>query len=343
MAGITSTAARLRVAKQSGKGTAASSGFITAVLNQSGLNVAFDNTQKPAEHGIAYSRATARKTATRRGSYLGRGTFRGSLYPDAFGLWLLGAGFAVTTSGASANKTHTFKLAARDANPWLTVLWDLNSNERRLTDTRVTRLLIDGSPEGVYQEGDFAGLTVGESTGSETTTAEDTVGEMLPSNGTLTLQYDPAGTPVTVVETPTDSVGAVQITINNPVDENDRSIHRFARADLKQTGVDVSVALRGLDIDWDIYNYIVNGGASAAAPSANSQIFSLTYSFESTVNIAGTAAPYSATITIPRLELTIEDFRADGDSMVTWNTTGNMLDQTTDPITIALVSKKASY
>ena len=157
-----------------------------------------------------------------------------------------GAGFAVTTSGASANKTHTFKLAARDANPWLTVLWDLNSNERRLTDTRVTRLLIDGSPEGVYQEGDFAGLTVGESTGSETTTAEDTVGEMLPSNGTLTLQYDPAGTPVTVVETPTDSVGAVQITINNPVDENDRSIHRFARADLKQTGVDVSVALRGL-------------------------------------------------------------------------------------------------
>lgn len=36
-----------------------------------------------------------------------------------FGMWLLGNGFAVTTTGATANKTHTFKLANRDANPWL--------------------------------------------------------------------------------------------------------------------------------------------------------------------------------------------------------------------------------
>ena len=342
MAGVTSTAARLRVAKQSAKGAAASAGFVTAVLNQSGMNPVFDNTQKTAEHGIAYARATARKTATRRGSYVGRGSFRGSLYPDAFGLWLLGAGFAVTTTGTTS-KTHTFKLANRDANPWLTVLWDLNSNERRAVDARVTRLMVDASPEGVFQEGDFAALTMNEAVGTETATDEDTAGEMLPSNGTLTLQANPTGTPVTIVSTPTDSVGAVQLTINNPVDENDRSIHRFNRADLKQMGVDVGVNLRGLPVNWDIYDYIVNGGAGNASPAADSQIFSLVYSFTSSVNISGAAVPYSVTITIPRLELNIEDFRADGDSMVTWNTTGNMLDMTTDPITIALVSKKASY
>lgn len=345
MAGTPSTAATMKVAKQASKGTPASTGFITGMLTRSTMLPALDRIEKTPEHGVAVARATAHKTPTRRGSYIVRGGYRGYLYPDLFGLWLLGTGFAVTTTGASANKTHTFKLANRDAYSWLTVLWNADgNNELRGTDVRGTRLMIDATPDGlVTYEGDFVGLTMGEAAGTETTTAEDTLGEMLPTEGTLTLAYDPAGTPVTVLSTPTDSLTRAQLTIANPLDENDRSIHRFARANVNQTGVDVTTLLEGLEIDWDIYNRIVNGSTSGTSPSTDTAIFSLTYSFESAANISGTAVPYSVTITIPRMELDIDDFAAEGDSLITWNTAGRMIDSVTDPITIALVSKKTSY
>lgn len=344
MAGTPSTAALFKVGKQTAKGTPASTGFITGMMTRSSFLPDLDEITKTAEHGVAYTRATAHKTATRRGSYLGRGSYRGYLYPDMFGMLLLGNGFAVTTTGASANKTHTFKLANRDANPWLTVIWDVDgTNPLRGVDVRGTRMMIDGTPDGVTIEGDLVGLTVNEPAGTETTTAEDTAGEMLPSNGTLTLTYDPAGANVAVLSTPTDSLTRAQLTIANPVDENDRSIHRFGRGSLNQTGVDVTARLEGIEIDWDIYNRILNGSTTGSTPTTDTAIFQLVYSFTSTVNITGTAVPYSATITIPRMELTLGDFTADGDSLITWNADGRMIDNVTDPITIALVSKKASY
>ena len=344
MAGTPSTAATFKVAKQASKGTPPATGFITGMMTRSSFLPDLDTIAKTAEHGVTYTRATAHKTATRRGSYLGRGSYRGYLYPDMFGMLLLGNGFNVTTTGAAANKTHTFKLATRDANPWLTVIWDADGNNPlRGVDVRGTRMVIDGTPDGVTIEGDLVGLTVNEPAGTETTTAEDTTGELLPSNGTLTLAYDPAGANVTVLSTPTDSLTRAQLTIANPVDENDRSIHRFGRGSLNQTGVDVTARLEGIEIDWDIYNRILNGSTTGSTPTSDTAIFSLTYSFASTVNITGTAVPYSATITIPRMELDLGDFAADGDNLITWNADGRMIDSVTDPITIALVSKKASY
>ena len=344
MAGTPSTAALFKVAKQASKGTAPTTGFITGMMTRSSFLPDIDTITKTAEHGIAYTRATAHKTATRRGSYLGRGSYRGYLYPDMFGMLLLGNGFAVTTTGASANKTHTFKLANRDANPWLTVIWDVDgTNPLRGVDVRGTRMVIDGTPDGVTIEGDLVGLTVNEAVGTEATTAEDTAGEMIPSEGTLTLVYDPAGTPVTVLSTPTDSLTRAQLTILNPVDENDRSIHRFGRGNINQAGVDVTARLEGVEIDCDIYNRILNGSTTGSTPTTDTAIFSLTYSFESAANITGTAVPYSVTVTIPRIEFDLADFAADGDSLITWNADGRMIDNTTDPITIVLVSKKASY
>lgn len=344
MAGSPSTAALFKVGKQAAKGTPATSGFVTGMMTRSSFLPVIDKITKTAEHGVAYTRATAHKTATRRGSYVGRGSYRGYLYPDMLGMLLLGNGFAVTTTGATANKTHTFTLANRDANPWLTVIWDLDGNNPlRGVDVRGTRLVIDGTPDGVTMEGDIVGLTVNEPVGTETTTAEDTAGEMLASNGTLTLVYDPAGTPVTVLSTPTDSLTRAQLTIANPVDENDRSIHRFGRGALNQQGVNVTARLEGVEVDWDIYSRILNGSTTGSTPTTDTAVFSLTYSFTSTISITGTAVPYSTTITVPRIEFDLGDFAADGDSLVTWNADGRMIDNVTDPITVVLVSKKGGY
>lgn len=345
MPGTPSVSAIYKVAKQAAKGTPATTGFVTAMMTRSSVNPGIDVTQKTAEHGITYARATARKTASTRTGYLARVSYRGYLYPNAFGIHLLGNGFAVATTGAAANKTHTFTLADRDASPYLTILHTLADNEVRASDARGTRMVISGTPDGVTVEGDLVALTLGESAGSETTADEDTVGELLPTQGTLTLTYDPDGTPVEVLSTPIDTLTGVELTINNPLDENDRSIHRATRAAINQTGVSVSARLTGLPVDWDTYSRIVYADVAGSAPSVAPAIFSLAYSFESIAVIAGTAAKYSTTITIPRLELSLDDFAADGDSMITWNTTGVMLDAESgeEPITIVQVSKKASY
>lgn len=343
MADINSTEAVFRVAKQSAKGTPAASGFVTGMMLRSGLNAAFDKLDKGAEHGIVFTRATAHRTPTRRGSYVARGTFRSKLYPDLLGMLLLGAGFGVTTTGASANKKHTFKLASRDAYSWLTALSELPGKKRRATDCRVSQIVIDGGIDGVFYEGTLAGLTLGEATGSETAAAEDTDGEMLPSNGTLTLIYDPAGAATTIVETPTDSLERVQLTINNALDENRRSLHRFGRADLPQNGVDVLASLTGVPVKWDLHDMIQNGSAAGTSPSTEPGVFSLGYSFESTADIAGALVPYRLGITVPRIEFDLDDFQADGDNLVLWNLSGRMIDDTTDPITIELESLKASY
>jgi len=343
MADISSTEAIFQVAKQSAKGTAATTGFITGMMLRSSMNPAVDKLQKGAEHGITYARATAYRTPTRRGSYLAKGGFRSVLYPDLFGLLLLGAGFNVTTTGAGANKTHTFKLANRDAYSWLTALWGLPGKKRLAQDCRVSRLVLEGTLDGVFYEGDYAGLSMGEALGTETTAAENTAGEMLPTNGTLTLTYDPGGAATVIVQTPTDDLESVRLTINNALDENRRSLHRFGRSDLPQTGLDVTVDMSGLPVKWDLYDMIYNGSAAGTSPSTDPGIFSLVWDFKSSANIAGAAVPYSCKVTVPRLDLGMEDFAADGDRMMRWNTSGRMVDSVADPITVELVSLKASY
>lgn len=343
MTDYSSTEAIFQVAKQSQKGTPATAGFITGMMQRSSLLANFDTQDKGAEHGITYTRATAHRTASRRNSYLARGQFRSVLYPDLFGMLLLGAGFAVTTTGAGANKKHTFKLAARDAYSWLTVMWGLGTKKRKASDCRVSQLVLDGGVDGVFYEGAFAGLGLDEALGSETVAAENTVGEMLPSNGSLSLVYDPAGAATEIVETPTNDLQRVQLTINNTLNEDKRSLHRFGRADLPQTGVDVLVSLSGVPVIWDLHDMIVNGAAAGTAPSTEPAIFSLVYSFESTADIAGAAVPYSVKTTIARLEMSLNDFQADGDNLVLWDLAGRMIDNTTDPIVIELESLKASY
>lgn len=343
MSGTASSTAAVKFAKQSAKGTAATTGFTTALATRSSLNAAFDNPQRTVEHGAgALDRATAHKHSTRRGSYLARAQYAGYLYPNLIGLLLLGAGFKCTTTGAGADKTHVFKLGLRSEQLWLTMLETIGTKTRMAKDLRVGSLNLIGNQQNVNVEATLAGLAMADAAGSETTTAEDT-NELLGSEGTLSLHYDPAGANTEILNTSTDSVQEVRLQIANPADENDRSIHTFGRADLPQTGVDITTNINGIDLDYDIYEKIVEGGSSGNAPSANTAICSLSYSFETAVNIATAAVPYSCTILIPHLEVNLDDFTAEGDNLIRWNLTGRMIDDVTDPITITLVNAKTSY
>ena len=343
MSGTPSPSAVAKFAKQSAKGTPATTGFVTALATRSSLNAAFDNPQRTTEHGAgAADRATAHKSATRRGSYLARAQYGGYLYPNLFGIMLLGAGFKVTTTGAGADKTHVFKLGLRSEQLYLTMLETIGSKTRRGSDMRVSALNLIGTQENVTFDATLAGLAMADAAGSETTTAEDT-NQLLGSEGTLSLHYDPAGANTEILNTTTDTVQEVRLAISNPADEADRSIHTFGRADLPQTGVDITTNINGIEIDYSIYEDIIEGGASGNAPSPNTAICSLSYSFATAIDIATASVPYSCTILIPHLEVNLDDFTAEGDNLIRWNLTGRMIDDVTDPITITLVNAKTSY
>ncbi len=337
-----STTARFKAAVQASQGTAKTTGFICGMLTRSTLRPQFDIADKGAEHGCGGAdRATVHRSPSVRSSYLAIGQARGYLYPDFIGVLLAGAGFTPVTTGAGADKTHTFKLSTRSAVKWLTILESMASNELRGTDVRVDQLSLEANPDGVTYDASLRGLKVDESLGTETSNNETTV-EMLPSRGSLTMYYDPAGANEDQINTATDTLTRASVQIANPLSD-DRSLWEFRRVDLAQRGIDVTGRIEGVEIDWETYERIVNGANNGTDPSPNTAICSVSLKWQSATNIPTAAVPYSLEIVVPRAEVTLDEFAADGDSLVRWNYNWRMIDNTTDPIVITLINGVTSY
>lgn len=338
MSGIASETAFIKLAKQASKGTAPSA-YLTAMAEQSAVNLRRDEVSRTPEHGIGANRATERRSATQYGSYLVAGTMRQAAYTSAIGLLLLGAGFKVTTTGASANKTHVFKLANRDELVWLSILSKIGTATRRAVDCRVSALSLEAGPDTLRYNATFAGLTLNDPAGTETSTDEDLV-KLNPAIGSLTLTVNG----VQIVNTTTDTLQRLTMEIANPLDENDRSLFKFKRADLPQSGLGISGTIEGLELNYSTtYNQLVRAGASSGEPSTQVATGSLVYKVESAVNIATAAVPYSLEVNLGSVEVTLDDFSAEGNNIVRWNTNYRMIDNITDPAIITLVNAKASY
>lgn len=337
-----SPTARFKAAIQASQGTAKTTGFICGMLTRSSLAPRFDIADKGAEHGCGGTdRATVHRSPSVRSSYIAAGSARGYLYPDLVGMLLTGAGLTAVTTGAGADKTHTFKLAPRTAQKWLTILESMGGNELRGTDVKVDQLTFEATPDGVTFDASLKGLKIDESVGTETSSNE-TITEMLPSLGSLTMYYDPAGTNHEEINTATDTLTKASIQIANPLND-DKGIWDFRRADLSQRGIDIIGRVEGVEIDWETYERIVNGADNGTDPSANTAICAVTYKWQSATNIPTAAVPYSLEFALPRCEVTLDEFAADGDNLVRWNYNWRMVDNTTDPIVVTLVNGVTAY
>ena len=343
MAGTPSSTATLKVARQSAKGTPAATGFITGLMEQSGFFVNFDEAQKAIEHGAgAADRATARKSAAVRSGYLVRGGFRQNFYPNLLGLWLRGAGFGVSTTGTT-ERTHVFTLATRANVPWLTILHAVGGRERRVADARVSKLTLTAQPDSAKWSGEWRGLTEANAAGTETTAAESTAAEIIPSQGSLVMNYNPAGTPTEIINTSTDDLTRFTFDIANSLDEADQALFRFGHADLAQSGMDITGTVEGALIDWAAYDLLVR--ASGANPTATPAICDLDATISSAVDLAGASVPASLQIKIPRIEVFYNEdsFTAEADNLIRWNYSWRMLDNTTTPITLTLINLHTAY
>ena len=337
MSGFASESAYFRVAKQAAKGSAPTA-YTTAMAQQSGINSRRDEINQTPEHGIGADRATEHKSATQYGSYVVTGSMQQAAYTTTLGLLLLGAGFKVTTTGAGTAKTHTFKLADRNQLSWLAILSKIGSVTRRAVDCRVSKLTIEAGLDTMRYSADFMGITLDDPTGSETFTSEDLT-KLSPAIGSLTLNI--GGTEI--FNTTADTLQRFTMEINNPLDDGDRSLFRFKRADLQQSGLGITGTIEGLDLDYaDIYNRLIRGGATSGEPVTDVAVGTLVTQFKSAVNVEGDVVPYSLQATI-NAEFTLDDFQAEGNNIVRWNTRYRMIDNVTDPVVIALVNAKASY
>ena len=336
-------ASQFYAAVQAAKGTAAASGYIAGLMQQSSLNPVFDMPTKDPEHGAGTStaRTTARKSATNRGSYLATGSARSVMYPSMIGAMLTGAGFLATSAGTT-EKTHTFKIANRTAHKWLTIWSQIGGLNRQTVDARLSKLTVEATQDTIRYTAEMRGLTYTTGVAAPASPTAETNIEMIPTIGSLALELWPDDTPLAIVTAPTNTIQRLTLDIANPLDEEDRSLFRLGRADLPQTGLDVTGTIEGIDLTLAQYQAITNGTAIATTPTSNAQIASLTFTLESAQFITG-IIPYSFEVTIPHVEITAQDFTAEGTDLIRWSLDYKMIDDVTDPITIVLVNSIAAY
>jgi hypothetical protein len=94
----------MKLAKQSAKGTAATTGFFCGRYTQSSLASVHQYIEAQGEHHCGVNvRPTLRKSLSRVGGYVVPFGAQGFLYPDTVGAIALGLGFGITSSAAIEN------------------------------------------------------------------------------------------------------------------------------------------------------------------------------------------------------------------------------------------------
>lgn len=327
---------------QSGKGTAATA-YKTSLAQDSSAMPKFDVHEPKLEHPAPAARATKVKAAQQRTGYTVDLAAKFLLRPRFIGMVLRGLGFGVAATGTSPAYTQTFTLAAASADPWLTALVKLvddggTSLERKITDVRLNKLTVEASEDEINCDIAGIGLAEGLATGSETKVAESTA-EISPSAGSATITLGGA--------TIASPIRGTTLEIASTIDDKDRVQFSAVRNSLPRSNIDVSGTLKGIDIEYNSYEWYyrtIYGNTSGTAPVLTAAVGTLTYNYTSLANIPTGVVPYKMTVTVPSLywEMTGEP-KSSGNNMVRVDMKWTMIDDSSTPVTIALVTDQATY
>ena len=187
----------------------------------------------------------------------------------------------------------------------------------------------------------FAGLGIKEdaATGSETGTSE-TEYMLLPSKGACTINIEG--------QSFTSSLRGLRFLLSNPTDKGEQNLFALERSDLPSTGIECGFSAAGLDVDYATYKKLKWGGASGTGPTVQAVQGDVTFNFQSAelMGASNDAYPYRFAVTIPRCELRMGQFRAQGRDLVRFDLAGLMVDDENsfaNPITATLHNLVASY
>lgn len=334
---MSSLAARLAVAVQASKGTAATTGFHAMRSRMSETPPEFVYEEARDEHGGAHTRASTRQSTPSRISFMVPANTDGLLYPNAIGVLLIGAGLNVNTVNNTTYYTHTFTKSNVDAAKWLSVLHRVGVGadqfERKIKDVRLTQLTLTSTRENITLATQMTGIDEAASTGSETVTSESN-NRIIPPTGTLTYGALALGLP-----------RAHTITLTRPVDVTDQKQHTYGLADLPETGFEINGVLEGVDMPFNTYKKLAWGGTSGTAPSMPAVTDSLTVRWESAALIAGAVVPFSFQMALTKAEFRLAGSpRAQGSDIVRCNINYAMIDDVAGaPVTFTLINSVTAY
>lgn len=294
-----------------------------------------------------HERSTAAQSIAERSSVRVPVNYELGLYPRSLAYLLFGIGFvpatAVTAGGISTHKM--VKSNAADA-PYVTNYVRMGTGaekfSRQIQDVRLSQMVI----------------TLARSTGATARVQGMGLDETIIADGsyTVTAEVDTQFQPFLGGMIWNTAVGSDYdfglprehvITIDRAVEEDDQYLHQFARNDNQELSFAMMGEMRGLEFNIGIYNELFYGGVGvpiAASLSGVTVLTGLTMELNSSRVIPTTVIPYKFIVNIPKAEIRMTNFRAQGNDLIRADARWKMIDDaTTPPVRVEISNAVTSY
>jgi hypothetical protein len=253
----------------------------------------------------------------------------------------------VSTGTSSADLSdpyysHAFVIARGWERQWLTFMHSLDESvdryEKLAIDAQVSQLVMEATRSGITCTMTGLALDEEDAAGTETVTQDpDSLFTQAKGSFTITSSDLTAATIGVPIEH--------QMTIDNPLSEEEQELHSFKRAGLSPQGMEINGELRRLVWSEAAFKEFIRGSATGTEPVITIPEAQLTWEWQTAVNMPNLSVPYSVTIDIAYATVHMQAVNVGSEQgTVRYNATYEMLDrQTAAPITITIANTWPSY
>ena len=254
-------------------------------------------------------------------------------------------GYQDTPANNTTYYTHALVQGSNANHKWATIAWSVPDTAAayvtRGVDCRCNNLQINVTPDEIQCTATFLGLTVEPMSGSPTYVSEAT-DEILPWLGErTTLAAGVSGSEYTIAE----RVRGIQITLDNPLRDDDPAVHEETQTTLERIDHDVSYNFTGIDVTDSIDEAFTYGADGGTSVSTAARIGDVNLYWESADDISGASVPYRFEIDTPSVQWlpTVGSRQANGNDPITWDAVANVIANVATPVSIEVDNSIASY
>lgn len=340
--GATSLATTFALAKQSAKGSGASTLYSLKLTDGMAFpSVTVEDTNDEFSGGTAL---VSNSAGQRLGVYT-RISAAGRIRPDWFPQLLIGAGLGdVATTGTTPNFSHACTPSDdNDDYKWLSVYYDVDEGTANLAriveDVRLSRLRITANRNAVPRfEVEGMGIHEEIAAGTETITAE--TGPVLTTvSGSITFNKSGGGAIA-------GGIRNCEIVIENtfPSPEDSMVIGATEMQDMEWGGMAVTGTVDAAFSKTAFAEMFYGGTSTAGTGYSLADVEgSLTLVMESAADIPTGAGPFTVTVAIPALVARAQEFRASGRNEVRLPIAFTAYKGAGELITVTVLNDTASY
>lgn len=269
------------------------------------------------------------------------------LYPLSLPHLLFGIGMVPgTATGTPPNYTHKLVKSNMTDAPYETVYLRMGSGakkfSRQIQDVRFSQLVVTLNRQS-------GGTVRATGMGLNETIVEESDYTVTPEDDTMFMPFLGGFLWDTSVGSDYDfGMGREHIiTFDRPIEMDDQRLHVYARNDNREMSFGLTGAIRGLEFGVDLYNELIYGGLISvydASLGVATVLTGFTLELNTSQNIPTGLAPYKWIINVPKAEIRLMNFRAQGNDIVRAEAQWKMIDDaSTPPLRMELVNNVASY